>query len=360
MFIPARRYAVATIATFVSLWYLSSLSWNLQPSPRGSSFRFGSQISSKPAGPPYKASLVYLTTTMPQSRPKDWIFRSLLLVQKNIPWRYQWPILLFHAGVYDSEENQFKFLDNIRNAAEENAVTTEDVDKLIKRIEFVHYEHFLPDIDFETMDPKPVWWEGYWPAYHHMCAFFSYKIFNHPRISSLDYYFRLDDDSFIREPTCFDPFEYMHVNNKSLAYRSEDPDYGFVTIGMWQFVSKYANTHPDVENRMLRNQWPWLPNRDSADYGSDEFIPAYGGNFEVVKVPRFQTPEVRAFLESLASDPERFYRHRWGDAPLRKVTAYMFLDVAREVHLMCEFAYAHKVDENFANCECKPLPRLAQ
>ncbi|KAK6997524.1 glycosyltransferase family 15 protein [Favolaschia claudopus] len=160
-----------------------------------------------------------------------------------------------------------------------------------------------------------------------MCAFFSYKIFSHPRISSLDYYFRLDDDSFIREPTCLDPFEYMHVNNKSLAHRSEGEDWPFVTGGMWQFANKYANDHPDVESRLLGNQWPWLPHRDSPDYGLDAWIPSYGGNFEVVKLSRFQTPEVKAFLDNLASDPTRFYTYRWGDAPLRKMTAYMFLNV---------------------------------
>ena len=93
-----------------------------------------------------------------------------------------------------------------------------------------------------------------------MCAFFSYKIFSHPRIKDLTYYFRLDDDSHVREPTCFDPFEYMHVHNKSYAFRREDPDLGWVTEGMWPLVSNYAQRHPEVESTLDRNGWKWPPN----------------------------------------------------------------------------------------------------
>ncbi|KAK6997523.1 hypothetical protein R3P38DRAFT_3285953 [Favolaschia claudopus] len=148
--LPARRHAIVAIVTaLVSLWYLSSLSWDLQLSPntwpKDLSFRFPEiSSSSKPASLPYTASIVYLLTTMPQSRPRDSIFCSLLLVQKNIPWRYQWPILLFHAGIYDSADNQSEFFDNIRNAIEDNAATTEDFDKLIKRIEFITMSIFFP------------------------------------------------------------------------------------------------------------------------------------------------------------------------------------------------------------------------
>jgi mannosyltransferase len=145
-----------------------------------------------------------------------------------------------------------------------------------------------------------------------MCSFFSYKIFKHPRIRDLTYYFRLDDDSFIHEPACFDPVEYMHVNNMSFSFREADGDPYYVTEGMWSYVNDYARSHPDVDSRMLSNDWPWETNRQSMHYGTDAFFPGYGGNFEIVKLSRFRTPDAIAFLDDLASDPHRFYRFRWG------------------------------------------------
>jgi mannosyltransferase len=147
-----------------------------------------------------------------------------------------------------------------------------------------------------------------------MCAFFSYKIFNHPRIRDLTYYLRLDDDSYVREPACFDPFEYMHVNNKSYAFRDSPPDMGWVTEGMWPFVSNYAQRHPEVEKTLQRNSFEWAPNRLwPQGFGADANFPSYETNFDLVKVPRFRTPEMTEFLYELASDPKRFYWYRWGE-----------------------------------------------
>jgi hypothetical protein len=58
-----------------------------------------------------------------------------------------------------------------------------------------------------------------------------------------------------------------------------------------------------VENRLLGNNWPWLPNRMWPDYDDDERFLSFGGNFEVVKLARFHSPDITAFL---ASDPKDF------------------------------------------------------
>ncbi|KAJ7740884.1 hypothetical protein B0H14DRAFT_2989791 [Mycena olivaceomarginata] len=99
----------------------------------------------------------------------------------------------------------------------------------------------------------------------------------------------------------------MHATNISFSFREqvEDPDY--VTEGMWPFVSAYAQTHPTSNAGMLANN-------GAPDYGKEASFPMFGGNFEI-----------------------RFYKFRWGDAPLRKATVYMLLDVAQEVHQMYYF-----------------------
>ena len=44
-----------------------------------------------------------------------------------------------------------------------------------------------------------------------MCAFFSAPIFTEPRLQNVTYYMRLDTDSLIKEPLCYDPSEVMHI-----------------------------------------------------------------------------------------------------------------------------------------------------
>ncbi|KAJ6607915.1 glycolipid 2-alpha-mannosyltransferase-domain-containing protein [Mycena sp. CBHHK59/15] len=291
--------------------------------------------------PAYTAAVVYLVSVLPGPRNPDELLRSLPLMQMNIPWRHQWPPVRL-----SKPSPRLRQIPNL---------TPDATEKLVKRIEFVTTHHDLPDgIPANGRADQPIW-DGEWPAYHHMCAFYSYKIFAHPRIKDLTYYLRLDDDSSVREPACFDPFEYMHVNNKSYAFRYQSPDLGWVTEGMWPFVSNYAQRHPDVESRLRSNDWEWAPNRLwPSNYGQGANFPSYETNFDLVKVSRFRTPEMTAFLDEIASDPRRFYWYRWGDAPVRFAEVYMFLDVAEEVHWMCEIPYMHKT-RPFDDCECVPL-----
>ncbi|KAJ7754469.1 nucleotide-diphospho-sugar transferase [Mycena metata] len=352
---------------FCALWLISSSGppmsslgfTTFAPQKSSSSSSLGTQMDlSVAALAPYTAAVVYMLTTLPHSRPKETIFRSLSLLQKSVPWRHHRPVLLFHAGLYDSGDNQMTFLHTLRNYTVEYNLSSEATEALLERIEFVHLQHDVPEgIPHNTKEYKPVWRE-YWPSYHHMCAFFSYKIFRHPRVRDLTYYLRLGDDSFIQAPTCFDPFEYMHINDKSFAFRVQDMDEGSVTAGMWPFVSDYAYRYPEVEDRLRSNRWSWAPKRLLPGYGTDVGFPGYGGDFEIVRLARFQTPEVTAFLKELASEPKRFYYSRWGDAPLRRATVYMFLNVTEEVHQMCEVEYASEGITDYPMCECAPLPRL--
>ncbi|KAJ7174931.1 nucleotide-diphospho-sugar transferase [Mycena filopes] len=305
---------------------------------------------------PYTAAVIYLVSVLPGPRNPDQLLQSLPLMQKNIPWRHQWPVLLLHAGMFDSVESRLEFLGRLRVSAEAQSLTAEETENLVERIEFVFTSHELPPgIPADGGEDGPIW-DREWPAYHHVCAFFSYKIFNHPRIKDLTYYLRLDDDSHILRPACFDPFEYMHTYNKSYAFRHEDPDMGWVTEGMWPFVSNYAARHPAIEARLEQNAWEWPQGRFwPNNFGEAQNFRSYETNFDLVKVERWRTPEMMAFLDELASEPRRFYWYRWGDAPVRLAQVYMFLDVETEVHDMCEISYAHK-DYIWDDCECVPLP----
>ncbi|KAF8194775.1 glycolipid 2-alpha-mannosyltransferase-domain-containing protein [Mycena galopus ATCC 62051] len=352
MAIPKRYFAILAVAAVILLYLAQTQEYSFPTTSLG---RFSGDSGITVAPPPYTAAVVFLASVMPGPRSPDRLLQSIPRLQKNIPWRHQWPILVLHAGVYDTVDSQEDFLHRLGDSAKEQDLTPYAIENLLKRIEFVPTQHELPDgIPTDGVADGPIW-DGEWPAYHHMCAFFSYKIFNHPRIRDLTYYLRLDDDSYVREPACFDPFEYMHVNNKSYAFRGDPPDMGWVTEGMWPFVSNYAQRHPDVESTLEHNGFEWPSNRLwPLGFGVGVNFPSFETNFDLVKVPRFRTPEMTDFLHDLASDPKRFYWYRWGDAPVRFAEVYMFLDVAHEIHRMCELPYSHK-DKAFEDCECTPL-----
>jgi mannosyltransferase len=142
-----------------------------------------------------------------------------------------------------------------------------------------------------------------------MCAFFSSPIFSHPTLAGYTYYLRLDTDSFIEAPLCYDPFEVMHVRKRVYGYRYLGMDPPEVTHGMWAFVSMYARSHPEAEKRNLdmgkngKGAWP---------EAETEHYPGFYNNFEIVKLEAFRRPDVQEWLSEVMSDPKRAFKYRWG------------------------------------------------
>ena len=78
---------------------------------------------------------------------------------------------------------------------------------------------------------KPPFCSRY-PAYHNMCRFWSKLVFELPELASIQYYARLDDDSFLRDPIQYDIFHVMHLQKKAYGFRVpmmelplEDPEF---------------------------------------------------------------------------------------------------------------------------------------
>lgn len=144
-----------------------------------------------------------------------------------------------------------------------------------------------------------------------MCAFYATQIFDHPRLRDVTYYMRLDTDSYIFKPLCYDPIDLLHSRNKKYGFRSRTVDPAWVTEGMWNLTDEYAKQHPDVEKRMAKNGWVWPKEREQGKMDEDDY-PTYYNNFEVVRLDAFRRTEVRRWLEEIMKKPERIYKYRWG------------------------------------------------
>lgn len=63
-----------------------------------------------------------------------------------------------------------------------------------------------------------------------MCRFYAEQIFTHPRIRLLTYYMRLDTDSFILDPLCYDPIDKLHRSRKVYGYNNIFDDEPYVVV----------------------------------------------------------------------------------------------------------------------------------
>ncbi len=127
----------------------------------------------------------------------------------------------------------------------------------------------------------------------------------------MTYYMRMDTDSLIEEPLCYDPFELMHRNGKAYGYRSVGGNAFETTRGLLEYVTDYASRHSVVAARLRHNDW------DGAyvDEDGDIVIPrtlGYFNSFEIVALQAFRRPDVQEFFDDLMSVPERIYKRRWG------------------------------------------------
>lgn len=145
-----------------------------------------------------------------------------------------------------------------------------------------------------------------------MCAFFASQIFDHPRLKDVTYYMRLDTDSYIFKPLCYDPIDLFHSHNRSYAYNVRTSDPTYVVIGLWDLVDDYARAHPEVEDKLQRNGWEWAAGRNRDEMGDQEF-PTYYNNFEIVKLDRFRQGDIREWTDEIMRVPERIYKYRWGE-----------------------------------------------
>lgn len=179
-----------------------------------------------------------------------------------------------------------------------------------------------------------------------MCGFFATQVFDHPRLSDVTYYMRLDTDSYIFAPLCdassspsliskhktsasslaqrtrtdmdiVDPIARFHARNATYGYRSRTSDPDWVTHGLWALADAFASRHTAVEFRLRANGWSWPSERGQGQESSgtpmkDDDFPTYYNNFEIVKLEAFRRPDVREWLEEVQRDPKNIYKYRWG------------------------------------------------
>jgi len=133
------------------------LSWIKLPVSSSSIPSWSQSLSSN-----YTAAVVYLA----EARRLEDTLHSLGSLQLNIPWRSQWPIILFHTGDFDDHRVLAEFYTKL----EKNKWTKTVHSKLRQRIEFVNIEFTFPaGVSSDVNVYKPEVFDFWWPGKHIQC-----------------------------------------------------------------------------------------------------------------------------------------------------------------------------------------------
>lgn len=170
-----------------------------------------------------------------------------------------------------------------------------------------------------------------------MIHFWWKEVFQIPEVRALQYYCRLDSDSYLLDNVKDDVFSFMEENNYKYGYRVDMDEPEYVIHGLHDFVEDYMEQHPKTKLQAQQNQFTLPPKPERITAG----MPIFYNNFEIVHVPTFiETSAIQSFVDSV-DETYNIYLHRWGDAPLRTVLCKLFLS-NNEVHRFCNFGYFHQ------------------
>lgn len=152
--------------------------------------------------------------------------------------------------------------------------------------------------------------------YKRMCHFFFKGFTEVPLLMEYKYLMRIDDDTCLLDHINFDVFQQLQRKRAAYAYSHHWYDGDAVTKGMYQFADKYvADKHLTWKNELLHN-------KTVAAGGFPAVVPCFNTNFEIINTVRYRESAVRQFVDAVVASNMIFHR-RWGDAPLRFVTAML-------------------------------------
>lgn len=279
--------------------------------------------------------------------------KSLDLLYVNYNDQFRHPVLVFHEGDF-------------------NKKSQEEVSKGRGEIQFHATQFRLPDF----LDPNeiPEKWDGLFGMGHrHMIRFYGLQIFDILKDMGFDWFFRMDDDSFLHSKITYNLFDYMQENEFDYGYRVDikEPQrtsYGFSEAVLAYLKAERIKPHTFLNHFSLstsvnneyfnfkgkvkqkigqaidmiaseinydRIQWP--PSKEWDRWG-------YYNNFFITRVGFWHQQQVQSFLRYF----DRLgggYKYRWNDLIMQTVAVQIFLPPSK-VHKFTDWTYEHATIRN--------------
>ena len=180
-----------------------------------------------------------LLSRWPPKRPKAAIY---LLVQRNkirLKWalrciytldmffnkKYKYPIIFFHE---DLQKTQIERLRKLSSS-------------------YLYFQQVIfeiPPFINQSQVHNITICSGHPIGYRHMCRFYSKLVFEQPIMSRLEYYWRLDDDSYITRSITYDVFQFMAKKDILYGYNNKKPTKKIA-------FTNYGNTQSNILRKKI-------------------------------------------------------------------------------------------------------------
>ncbi|ORZ26271.1 nucleotide-diphospho-sugar transferase [Lobosporangium transversale] len=184
-------------------------------------------------------------------------------------------------------------------------------------------------------------------SYRHMCRFQSGFVAQHEALLAFDYFWRIEPDVKYSCDVDFDPFLYMHDNNKKYAFTISLYEYSETIRGLWNATKIFMERNPQFIAR--NNALSLISDDKGGTYNNCHFW----SNFEIVDARWMRSEAFQAYFDHLDHQGGFFYE-RWGDAPVHTIAAVLLLPI-NQIHFFREIGYYH---EPFHNCPAEPHLQL--
>ncbi|KAK9814563.1 hypothetical protein WJX72_007888 [[Myrmecia] bisecta] len=274
--------------------------------------------------PNIQAAFVYLV----KAGEEHLLATSLLLLQQRFLRKWPYPVLVF----LDDTASAYQLLHfHVAIPAGVQA-------HFVRLHDFSRFPEGFPEGFDSSHYGRMVHTNRDFPSYNHMIRFWWRQVFHHPIVRELDYYVRMDTDSFILSDIDYDFIYSMQQDGLTYGYVAEGFDGPEFTTGLFDFVADYLDSHVAARELAFRNNL-WLPDPEDRDkHGPHLFY----NNFEVVSVQRLiSNAQYMEFVDAV-DQSYNIYWYRWGDAPLRFYAAKLALQYDMEVRILCGIDYYHQ------------------
>ncbi|PVV02484.1 hypothetical protein BB560_001929 [Smittium megazygosporum] len=189
-------------------------------------------------------------------------------------------------------------------------------------------------------------------SYRFMCRFQSGYVFRHKLLEDLDFYWRIEPEVNYFCDIDYDPFEFMHDNNKIYGWNLAPTELKETIPTLWdvtkQFMREYPNHIP--KDNLLK----WVTD-ENGDYNGCHFW----SNFEIVNLSFYRSKAYMDYFNYLDKAGGFFYE-RWGDAPVHTLAVAMFLS-KDQVQFFNDIGYFHPAigfcpegSDSRGKCVCDP------
>jgi alpha 1,2-mannosyltransferase len=268
--------------------------------------------------------------------------RSLDLLFKNYNDRFEHDVLIFHEGDFDDQAQR-------------------EVARGRRAIKF-HEIRLAPPAFLAAEDIPEVWRDGsgysYTIGYRNMIRFYAVLLFDALSDLGYDWFFRMDDDSFIHSPIDYDLFKFMEENGYEYGYRVDIRESDSAAIGFGDAVLAYLAAEQfelppffaeHIKSTPFKKRAKNLVHQTSARLGltarknlTSAFrydLCGYYNNFFITKISFWKRADVQAFIRHF-DRIGGWYKYRWGDAIFQSAAVQLFLPKSK-VHKFTDWTYEH-------------------